>query len=107
MQSLIAKRALNVTVFSRVPMMSFATKSSNPLGGKEKGDEKQFFNKEDEKLLKGLLKKMQQQAKAAEGTPEQSEKSVTALKDLFKKHKIDQEGNKAFFEALVDWKKQL
>ena len=43
------------------PVMHFATpKSTGPLSGKEKGDEKQFFNKEDEKLLKGLLKKVQQ-----------------------------------------------
>jgi hypothetical protein len=49
--------------------MNFANKFSD----KEKGDEKVHFNKEDEKLLKNLIKKMQTQAKQAEKAPEEVE----------------------------------
>jgi hypothetical protein len=82
-------------------VVGFASK----LGEKERGDEKNFFNKEDEKLLKGLLKKMTAQAKAAEQPATQV--SADALKDLFKKHKIDEAANKEFFQALIDWKTKI
>jgi len=39
------------------------TFASGPLDDKSKGDEKVFFNKEDQKVLNALLKKMQTQAK--------------------------------------------
>ena len=66
------------------PSASFASK----LSDKERGDEKNYFNNEDEKLLKGLLKKMNAQVKQVEKAPEESQKSADALKELFKKHKI-------------------
>jgi hypothetical protein len=87
--------------------MHFAPPKTGPLDGKEKGDEKQFFNKEDEKLLKGLLKKVQNQAKASEQTPEEVEKSQAALKKLFKDNKIEESANQTFFNALLEWKKQI
>lgn len=107
MQSLIfkhtaAQRTLTLArpmvAMMNQPMMCFAAKG--PLNEKEKGDEKQFFNKEDEKLLKNLLKKVQTVSKAsAEGT----EKSQDALKKLFKEHKIS-EDNEEFFNALLEWR---
>ncbi len=110
MQNILAKRFLSPMLVYRcavqVPVAHFASKG--PLDTKEKGDEKQFFNKEDEKLLKNLLKKVQVQSKApAEGTTEQAVQAEKALKDLFKKHKIDADTNKAFYDALVDWRKQF
>ena len=83
--------------------MSFAVK---PLADKERGDEKAHFNKEDEKLLKNLLKKVQIQAKQSEHTPAEVAKSNASLKKVFKDHKID-EANQEFFEALVNWKNQI
>ena len=105
MQSLMIRSAARALARDTrmVACMSFST--SNPLGSKEKGDEKQFFNKEDEKVLKDLLKKMQAQAKKAEA-PENNEKSATALKKLFKSHKLSETDHKAFFDALLEWKKQ-
>ena len=109
MQSLIAAKrvasqSLRPMMIARVPSMSFAGK---PLGDKERGDEKVFFNKEDEKVLKNLLKKMQTQAKQGEATPAEAEKSTANLKKLFKTHKLDETANKEFFDALLEWKKQL
>ena len=105
MQSLLVKSAARAIARDTrmVACMSF---SSNPLGSKEKGDEKQFFNKEDEKVLKDLLKKVQGQAKKAEAGEMNTEKSATALKKVFKAHKLSETDHKAFFDALLEWKKQ-
>ena len=108
MQSLIAKTVLRESLVAArfTPVRAFAAKSG-PLEGKEKGDEKQFFNKEDEKVLKNLLKKMQTQTKQAESAEENTEKSASSLKKLFKDHKLSEADNKEFFQALLDWKKSL
>lgn len=88
-----------------LPVMSFAEKK--PFGEKEKGDEKVFFDKQDEKVLKNLLKKMQAQQKIAEKTKEEVETYETNLKKLFKKHKIDEATHKEFFDSLIEWKKNM
>ena len=107
MQSLIAftKHAAVRTQLARFAVFAQpANASFAKIADKEKGDEKNFFNKEDEKLLKGLLKKMNSQVKAAEHAPEEGKKSADALKELLKKHKIDEAEHKELFQALVDWK---
>jgi len=110
MQNLIVKGMIARTMVrdSRLVVCSFpAMRFSGPLNNKEKGDEKQFFNKEDEKVLKDLLKKMQAQNKqAAAPVEENAEKSAAALKKLFKAHKLNETEHKGFFDALIDWKKQ-
>ena len=84
-----------------VPCRMFA---ADPIKGKEKGDEKVFFNKEDEKVLRNLMKKLQAQTKATELAPKEAEKQCADLQKIFTAHKID---NKALFDALVEWKKQI
>lgn len=86
-------------------MMSKCTFSSGPLDDKSKGDEKVFFNKEDQKVLNALLKKMQTQAKqqAAEVPAETCE----SLNKLLKSNKINPEENKEFVDALLEWKKKI
>ena len=73
MQSFIAKRVIQRSAVAPLtqayPAMNFVNKFSD----KEKGDEKVHFNKEDEKLLKNLIKKMQTQAKQSEKAPEEVE----------------------------------
>lgn len=109
MNNLIAKCTIMSTrsavAITAVPRMAFAapTKKST-LDKKEVGDEKNYFNKEDEKLLKGLLKKMQQQQKVEESTRTDAEKGLSAL---FKKHKVPADGDNAdFFKALLEWRNQ-
>ncbi len=77
-----------------------------PLSEKERGDEKQFFNKEDEKVLKNLLKKMQAQQQQAED-PAASKKAEDSLRKVFKEHKYNEKEHDAFFQALLEWKKSL
>lgn len=103
MQSFLAKRAFP-TVFRAPALRAFTTK---PLEGKEKGDEKVFFNKEDEKVLKNLIKKMEIQNEQAKKLADEAPKHSASLSALFKKHGLDEVKQKAFFEELVNWKKQL
>ena len=109
MNALIAKCSLmtarSAVTMTAVPRMTFAaTTKKSTLEKKEVGDEKNYFNKEDEKLLKGLLKKMQNVQKAEETSTADSEKKLTAL---FKKHNVAADGaNAEFFKALLEWKNQ-
>ncbi len=105
MQSLITKRILGTRVMtSALPIATFATKKG-PLDHKEKGDEKVFFDKEDQAALKKLLKKLQDQEKLQKS--DGAEKHTDQLKKLFKDHKIDEAAHSDFFEALVEWRKKI
>ena len=65
MQSLIVKRTTSMAMRATQTMVTVSnfTFASGPLDDKTQGDEKVFFNKEDQKVLNNLLKKMQTQAK--------------------------------------------
>ena len=110
MQSLIAKRsgafvALKASqqsaVISNVPAFFFAGDS---MKDKSKGDEKNFFTKEDQKALQSLLKKMQNQTKVLE---KDEDKHADALKKVLKDHKINADEHKDFFDALLEWRKKI
>jgi len=109
MQNLIVKRVATFSAVRAVslPMASFATKKGFPLDGKEKGDEKVFFDKEDQAALRKLLKKLQDQEKVVKAEEENADKHHKALKKLFKEHQIEEDKNKEFFEALLEWRKKI
>jgi hypothetical protein len=108
MQSLILRRTTaNIMArSSSIPLATFSTKKG-PLDGKEKGDEKRFFDKEDQQALKKLLKKLQEQEKVVKAEEKEVEKHEEELKKVFLKHKIDDKQHKDFFEALIDWRKKI
>lgn len=67
---------------------------------KATGDEKNFINKEEEKLLKNLLKKLKDEASE---TPAKREKEQLAeIKDLCSQHKVPYTDELA--KELFDWK---
>jgi small-conductance mechanosensitive channel len=108
MQSLIAKRVATMSVLRSsvsLPMATFATKG--PLDGKQKGDEKVFFDKEDQTALKKLLKKLQDQEKQVKAEEETASKHELSLKNLFKDNNIDEEKNKDLFKDLLEWRKKI
>jgi small-conductance mechanosensitive channel len=108
MQSLIAKRVVTISVLRSsvsLPMVTFATKG--PLDGKQKGDEKVFFDKEDQTALKKLLKKLQDQDKQVKADEETASKHELSLKNLFKDNNIDEEKNKDLFKDLLEWRKKI
>lgn len=92
MQNLIVKRVATFSAVRAVslPMATFATKKAGPLDGKEKGDEKVFFDKEDQAALKKLLKKLQDQEKVIKAEEENADKHQKGLKKLFKDHHISE-----------------
>jgi len=87
-------------------MATFATKKG-PLDGKEKGDEKVFFDKEDQAALKKLLKKLQDQEKQVKAEDETESKHELSLRNLFKDNKIDEDKNKDLFKDLLEWRKKI
>ena len=107
MQSLIFKRGSSIAIRSSQNMVAFNKFSfaNAPLEDKSKGDEKVFFNKEDQKVLNALLKKMQNQAK--QQSAEVPTQSCESLNKLLKNHKINPEESKEFVDALLEWKKKI
>ena len=109
MQTLIAKRVATMSALRSsvsLPMATFATKKG-PLDGKEKGDEKVFFDKEDQASLKKLLKKLQDQEKQAKAEDETANKYEQSLRNLFKDNNIDEDKNKDLFKDLLEWRKKI
>lgn len=107
MQSLIAKRTTSMAMRATQTMVTVSnfTFASGPLDDKSKGDEKVYFNKEDQKVLNALLKKMQTQVK--QQAADLPEKHCESLTKLLKDHKINADEHKEFVNALLDWKKKI
>jgi hypothetical protein len=89
-----------------LPMATFTTKKS-PLDGKEKGDEKVFFDKEDQAALRKLLKKLADQEKKVKDEDETASKHEQSLRNLFKHNKIEEDKNKDLFMDLLEWRKKI
>lgn len=53
------------------------------------------------------MKKMQKQQAIADPTPAEFERQKKSLGEIFKDHKVDAEKHKAFFDALIEWKRHL
>ena len=89
-----------------LPMATFATKKST-LDAKEKGDEKVFFDKEDQASLRKLLKKLQEQEKQVKAEDETASKHEQSLRNLFKQNKIEEDKNQELFKDLLEWRKKI
>lgn len=50
---------------------------------------------------------MEKQRDITEQTPDEIARYTDSLKKLFEEHKVDLEGNKTFFDALIEWKRTL
>ena len=86
-------------------MATFATTKKGPLDGKQKGDEKVYFDKQDQQTLQKLLKKLQDQEKQQKAEENSADKQADALKKLLKDHKIAE--NQEFINDLLEWRKKL
>ena len=105
MQNLLSKRVVAIATGMRhLPMATFATKKG-PLDGKQKGDEKVYFDKQDQQTLQKLLKKLQDQEKQQKAEENSADKHADALKKLLKDHKIAE--NQEFINDLLEWRKKL
>ena len=75
---------------------------SNTFKEKERGEEKLFFSRNDEKLLKNLLKKVQHQSDTVETDAERIQRAEKELSSICRKYKIT--ANKNLVSDLFDWK---
>ena len=66
-----------------------------------------MINRFIEKVLKDLMKKIKTQQSITDPSPSEQSRSASKLKEIFADHKIDSEKHKAFFDALLEWKKHL
>jgi hypothetical protein len=53
------------------------------------------------------MKKIKAQQSISDPTPSEQQRSAAKLQDIFKDHKLDAEKHKAFFDALIEWKRHL
>ena len=53
------------------------------------------------------MKKIKKQSALTEPTPSELERQKKSLKDIFNDHKLDVEKHKAFFDAIIEWKRHL
>ena len=97
MKRVVPRTSILVTR-TTLPAMRFSDK----LKDKERGDERQYFNREDERLLRNLLKKMDHQVDKNAVEEDKGERAHRELKDLFKKY--DLKSSDSFLQDLVDWK---
>ena len=61
-----------------------------------------YFNKQDEKLLKNLLKKVAHQTETTETDAERIQRAEKELSSIFRKYKV--EPTKLLVSDLFDWK---
>ena len=86
---------------------AFAASSSAGKGKKDAslGQEKDFVNKQEQQLLKNLLKKVKEQAeKTSLSEDKKTELASQELKDLCSAHKIN--ATDSLIKDLVAWKKE-
>ncbi|KAM3133368.1 hypothetical protein pb186bvf_014529 [Paramecium bursaria] len=79
---------------TQVPRYAFVQK----LGEKEKGDEKAFFNKQDQAKVKKLAKKLGDSDKKYQDNPDKEE-----LQTILSRYKVTY--TEALVEELLKWKK--
>jgi len=108
MQSLIKTTTLLANPTFRFMYMrsaAFATSSSKGKKDSSLGQEKDFVNKQEQQLLKNLLKKVKEQAEKTSMTEEKkAEVADKELKDLFTAHKVKH--NDQLIKELIAWKKE-
>ncbi|WZN61416.1 hypothetical protein HKI87_04g29510 [Chloropicon roscoffensis] len=82
----------------RAPFASASDSFTDKFNKKEAAEERLYFNKEDEKLLRGLLGKMKAQAETSDKF--HSEKEKQALMDIVGRYDMDNKD----VERLLDWR---
>ena len=89
---------------TQMPIMSFA--SNNPLEDKGKGHEKSYFSKNDAKLLKALVEKMEKREKLENEKKELHDSICDDLDDIFAENNLDKtEEHQLLYQELIEWKR--
>ena len=95
----------------RLPIFAFSSQNQSGGGSKtwkdrDSAQEKDFFNKEDEKSMRKLLNKMRETTAKTDPAnfEKETKKAHSELEDLFKRHGV--QGNSALYTDLIKWKFQ-
>ena len=106
MQSLMKTTSLLANPAIRLMYMrSFALSTTTKKKDSSLGQEKDFVNKQEQQLLKNLLKKVKEQAEKTSATEDKKVEIATKeLTDLFTAHKIKHTDSLA--KDLIAWKKE-
>merc|ERR1739847_127930 len=95
----LARAAQRAAFFPRSAARFFSSDSfSDKLGKKEAAEERLYFNKEDEKLLRGLLGKMKAQAECSDRSHKEKERS--ALIEIVGTYSLKNQD----IERLIEWR---
>jgi hypothetical protein len=79
--------------------------SDDKMHDKAKGDEKQYFSREDAKALQNLMKKYEEREQEITH-PERRQALCEDLMDIFKKYGLDQSSkDAALYQELLEWKR--
>ena len=72
---------------------------------KQKGDEKAYFSKQDAKLLKNLVEKMEKRGELESDKKEQHDAVCDDLDAIFSSHGLDKSKDSLLYQELMEWKR--
>ena len=80
--------------------------SFSNMEDKRKGEEKSYFSKQDAKLLKALVDKMEKRDDQDSQAEAEHDCLVDDLADIFGRHGLDKDGkNGLLWQELMEWKR--
>ena len=100
LSSSLASKACAVLPAVHLPKIACRGFSKEPLSSKERAEEAVYFNKEDEKLLRQMLKKMKAQADTTCVDRAHMDRERTSLIDIVGRYSMTNED----IEKLIQWR---
>ncbi|CAD8165428.1 unnamed protein product [Paramecium pentaurelia] len=88
---------------AKIPIYQPRFSFNKVLKDKDKGDEKQFFSKEDQKLMSKLIKKMKEANEHPQASTSNSQEDKDELQKIFSRYKVNY--TDAMIEEILNWKK--
>jgi len=83
-----------------------AARSFTTIAEKERAEEKAYFSKQDAKLLKKLVEKMEKREELNNETKEKHDAICDDLNSLFENHGLDRAGkDQLLYTELMEWKR--
>jgi hypothetical protein len=90
-------------VFAQAPTRTFVR---GDLSEKKSVEEKSYFSKNDAKLLKNLVLKMEKREKLDNSKKELHDAICDDLDDIFNEHGLDKtETHQLLYQELIEWKR--
>ncbi|CAD8087728.1 unnamed protein product [Paramecium primaurelia] len=88
---------------ARIPKCQPRFGFADVLKDKDKGDEKVYFTKEDQKLMQKLLKKMKENNEKPKSSGSNDKEDKEDLQKIFSRYKINY--TDALIEEVLNWKR--